>query len=53
MKAKYKAKVNLKRCAFFSCLVYLVKDMWSKFLSIKHSSNYYFQQIKCGVNLTM
>ena len=56
MKAKYKAKVNcvVKKVLFhllFS-LLKLVRDMWNKFLSIKHSSEY-FEHLKYGVNLTM
>ena len=54
MKAKYKAKVNsvitkVRFLLLFS-LLNLGKDMWSKVLSIKHSSKY-FQHIKCEENM--
>ena len=58
MKAGYKTKALQKEirnhafmfCLFLSFLKFsllnLVKDMWSKYLSIK-----YFQYIKCGINV--
>ena len=41
-----------QKSSFLVPLLNLVKDMWDKSLSIKHSSKY-FQHIKCGVSCTI